>query len=112
MISSHGWRIAEGENRENSQTTDLSPRDHPVYGSLRRRGLTIGGRSSQRRGGGEECVCVWGDCCSKSSRESEAVGGVGLSRVEVIGLGEGERVERTGEIWEEGEGGVGAFLRE
>ncbi len=42
VISSSGCRTAEGENRENSQTTDLLQREHPVYSSLRR-GLATGG---------------------------------------------------------------------
>lgn len=29
VICIGGWSIAEGENRENSQSTDLSPREHP-----------------------------------------------------------------------------------
>lgn len=62
VISSSGCRTAEGENRENSQTTDLLQREHPVYSSLRR-GLATGGeevgdtgaagRRRRRRGGGE-----------------------------------------------------------
>lgn len=46
MISSHGLKIAEGENRENSQTTDLSQREHPVHNG-RRRGLATGGEADR-----------------------------------------------------------------
>lgn len=55
VISGHGWRIAGGENRENSQTTDLSERELPVHGGLRG-GLAAGGEAARdvgAAGGGE-----------------------------------------------------------
>lgn len=53
MVSSHDLRIAERENRENSQTTDLSQgascTQRPETRACHR------GRSRQRRGGDGHC---------------------------------------------------------
>lgn len=69
VISGHGWRIAGGENRENSQTTDLSERELPVHGGLRG-GLAAGGEAARDvgaagGGGGGEAGAVAGRAAGK-----------------------------------------------
>lgn len=99
MISSHGLKIAEGENRENSQTTDLSQREHPVHNG-RRRGLATGGEADRDVGDGGHCdevevVGVGGAVAGRAAGKMRWRGEGELSRGKVIGLGEGARVVRT-----------------
>lgn len=91
VISSHGWRTAEGENRESGQTADLSPKEHSAHGGLRR-GLAAGGDT----GGG---------CCWKSSRggQEESAG--------VIGWEEGGRAEENRKDAERGVRGEGGGVK-
>lgn len=59
-----------GRTEKNSQTTDLSPREHPVHRGLRW-GLAAGGKAARDVG----AACRWlegeAGCCWKSSREGE-----------------------------------------
>lgn len=97
VICSHGWRNAEGENSEKQPdhwplTEGASCTPRPEMGARRR------GRSSQRRGGGVQVA--WGGGWLLLEKQQGRWGGEarGALRAEVIGLVEGPRMERTGEM--------------
>lgn len=88
VISSHGWRIAEGENRENSQTTDLSQREHPVQGGLRR-GLAAGAEAARDVGAA-------GGRAGEAENEVGAVAGRAAGKVRWRGEGSSREARLLG----------------